>query len=60
MSDGILGGMLFLKIKSVINKRKPDFDYICREFLRNGVNKKSLREEYCEECCMNSKESLMY
>lgn len=38
----------------------PDYDYIRRELLRNGVNKKLLWVEYCEECRMNNEEPLMY
>lgn len=38
----------------------PDYDYIRRELLRNGVNKKILWVEYCGECHMNGGEPLMY
>ena len=38
----------------------PNFDYIRKELLRNGVNKKLLWVEYCEECRMSSEEPLMY
>ena len=31
----------------------PDFDYIRRELLRNGVNKKLLWTEYLEICCQS-------
>ena len=37
-----------------------DYDYIRRELLRNGVNKKLLWVEYCEECYMNNDEPFMY
>ena len=60
MADSALEGMLFPKVKSATNKRMPDYDYIRRELLRNGVNKKLLWVEYCEECHMNSEEPLMY
>ena len=60
MTDSALEGMLFPKVKSATNKRMPDYDYIRRELLRNGVNKKLLWVEYCEECHMNSEEPLMY
>ena len=60
MTDSVLEEMLFPKVKSATNKRMPDYDYIRRELLRNGVNKKLLWVEYCEECRMNSEEPLMY
>lgn len=60
MTDSTLEEMLFPKTKSATNKRMPDYDYIRRELLRNGVNKKLLWVEYCEECCMNGEEPLMY
>lgn len=34
-----LGELMFPKDKSAMNKRMPDFDYIRKELLRNGVNK---------------------
>ena len=41
-------------------KQMPDFDYIHRELLRNGVNKKLLWTEYLETCRQNGGEPLMY
>lgn len=38
----------------------PDYDYIRRELLRKGVDKRLLWVEYCEECRMNGEEHLMY
>ena len=32
------------------NKRMPDYEYIRKELLRNGVNKKLLWTEYMEAC----------
>lgn len=58
MTDSTLEEMLFPKVKSATNRRMPDYDYIRRELLRNGVNKKLLWVEYCEECRMNSEEPL--
>ena len=52
--------LMFPKDKSATNKRMPNFDYIRKELLRNGVNKKLLWVEYCEECRMSSEEPLMY
>jgi transposase len=41
-------------------KRMPNFDYIQKELLRNGVNKKLLWAEYLEECRQAGEEPLMY
>ena len=58
MTDSALEELMFPKDKSVTNKRMPDFDYIRKELLRNGVNKKLLWVEYCDR--MSSEEPLMY
>ena len=42
------------------NKRMPDYDYIHKELLRNGVSKKLLWTEYMEDCRANGDEPLMY
>ena len=42
------------------NKRMPNYSYIRRELLRNGVSKKLLWTEYMEECRANGEEPLMY
>ena len=60
MTDSALEELLFPKDKSATKRRMPDFDYIRKELLRNGVNKKLLWVEYCEECRMNGEEPLMY
>ena len=56
MTDSALEELMFPKDKSATNKRMPNFDYIRKELLRNGVNKKLLWVEYCEECRMSSEE----
>lgn len=38
----------------------PDFEYIRKELLRNGVNKKLLWTEYLEKCRFSGEEPLMY
>jgi hypothetical protein len=38
----------------------PDYDYIHRELLKNGVSKKLLWTEYMEDCRANGDEPLMY
>lgn len=51
-TDAVLVDKLFPStLKQVSStKRMPDFDYIRKEPLRNGVNKKLLWTEYLEEC----------
>ena len=39
MTNSALEEFMFLKDKSATNKWMPDFDYIRKELLRNGVNK---------------------
>jgi len=60
MTDSALEELLFPKERSTTNKCMPDFDFIRKELLRNGVNKKLLWVEYCEESRMNGEEPLMY
>ena len=60
MTDSALEELMFPRDKSATNKRMPDFNYIRKELLRNGVNKKLLWVEYCEECRMSNEEPLMY
>lgn len=38
----------------------PNYDYIHKELLRNGVSKKLLWTEYMEDCRANGDELLMY
>lgn len=42
------------------NKRMPNYDYIHKELMKNGVNKKLLWTEYLEECRLSNEEPLMY
>ena len=60
MTDHVLDNLMFPKEKSATNKRMPNFDYIRKELLRNGVNKKLLWVEYCEECRSSGEDPLMY
>lgn len=60
-TDVVLAEKFFPSAKQVkINKRMPDYDYIRKELLRNGVSKKLLWTEYMEECHANGDEPLMY
>ena len=60
MTDKSLERLLFPRDKSATNKRMPDYNYIRKELLRNGVSKKLLWSEYCEDCHMANEEPLMY
>lgn len=60
-TDAVLAEKFFPSAKQVkTNKRMPDYDYIRKELLRNGVRKKLLWTEYMEECRANGDEPLMY
>ena len=61
LTDDALGKLMFPKeYKATQNRRLPDYDYIQKELLRNGVNKKLLWTEYLEECRLSGEEPLMY
>ena len=61
MTDVELQRLMFSKESTVSqNKRMPDYDYIRKELLRNGVSKKLLWTEYMEDCRANGEEPLMY
>ena len=61
MTDTELQKIMFSKESSVSpNKRMPDYAYIRKEMLRNGVSKKLLWTEYMEDCRANGDEPLMY
>ena len=60
-TDAVLAEKFFPSAKQVkTTKRMPDYDYIRKELLRNGVSKKLLWTEYMEECRANGDEPLMY
>ena len=61
MTDIELQKLMFSKESKVsANKRIPDYAYIRKELLRNGVSKKLLWTEYMEDCRANGDEPLMY
>ena len=60
MTDTALEELLFPSAKSATNKRLPDYEYIRKELMRNGVTKKLLWTEYCEECRQTGESPLMY
>ena len=61
-SDAVLADKLFPSAQKQVSstKRRPDFAYIQKDLLRNGVNKKPLWTEYLEECRQSGDEPLMY
>lgn len=60
-TDAVLAEKFFPSAKQTTsNKRMPDFAYIHKELLRNGVSKKLLWTEYMEDCRNNDEEPLMY
>ena len=61
MNDTELQRLMFSKESKVsANKQMPDYAYIRKELLRNGVSKKLLWTEYMEDCRANGEEPLMY
>ena len=61
-TDAVIAERLYPSASKQIssNKKMPDFNYIRKELLRNGVNKKLLWTEYMEECRLSGEEPLMY
>lgn len=59
-TDAVLEQILFPSHTSSKVKRMPDFAYIRKELLKNGVSKKLLWTEYMEECRLNDEQPLMY
>lgn len=56
-TDAVLTEKFFPSAKQVkTNKRMPDYDYIRKELLRNGVSRKLLWTEYMEESRANGDE----
>ena len=60
MTDASLDELLFPSDRSATDRRLPDYDYVCKELLRNGVSKKLLWIEYCEACRQSGENPLMY
>ena len=59
-TDADLEKQLSSSPASVTTKRMPDFNYIRKELLKNGVSKKLLWTEYMEDCRQAGEEPLMY
>lgn len=59
-TDAVLEQILFPNHPTGKVKRIPNFAYIRKELLKNGVSKKLLWTEYMEECRLNGEQPLMY
>ena len=59
-TDEVLERLFYPKQSDRFQKRMPDYDYIHKKLLRNGVSKKLLWTEYMEDCRTNGDEPLMY
>lgn len=60
-TDAVIEGILFPSEEGNSSpKRMPDYEYIRKELLRNGVNKKLLWTEYLKDCKLNGDNPLMY
>ena len=59
-TDEVLESLFYPKQNDHSQKRMPDYDYIRKELLRNGVSKKLLWTEYMKDCRANGDEPLMY
>jgi transposase len=61
-TDQSLEELLFPKKKEQpeIAGRLPDYDYVHKELLRNGVTKKLLWTEYLNDCAQNNQKAFMY
>lgn len=60
LTDRELAQLMFPKEQVPSSKRMPDFEFIRKELLKNGVNKKLLWSEYVEECRLLNEDALMY
>ena len=61
LTDKVLETMLYPKgTVDTSEKRMPDFEYIRKELLKNGVTKKLLWTEYLEDCRRSGDNPLMY
>lgn len=59
-TNAVIQSTLFPKKKAQVTKRLPNYSYIRKELLKNGVTRKLLWTEYMEECRLNGEEPLMY
>lgn len=61
ITESALASQLFPQKPTIASKKRmPDYAYIQKELLRNGVSKKLLWTEYLELCRANGEEALMY
>lgn len=61
LTDVDLEKQLFPEKSAISTDRKyPDYDYVDKEMMRNGVTLKLLWNEYCESCRQSNELPLMY
>ena len=61
LTDAVIAERFFPSAKQAASDKKmPDFAYVRKELLRNGVSKKLLWSEYMEECRQSGGDPLMY
>lgn len=60
VTDGELDLQFNPKTSAVTERRYPDLEYIHKELMRNGVSKRLLWTEYCEDCRAGGELPLMY
>jgi transposase len=60
MTNDALAEKLYPKAILPTKRRTPDFERIHKDLLKNGVNKRLLWTEYCEECVENGEKPLQY
>ena len=59
-TNAVLQETMFPQKKSATRKPMPDFEYVHKELMRNGVTKTLLWTEYCEQCRQAGETPLMY
>ena len=60
VTDQKLEELFYPKKDFISDRLLPDCDYIRKELMRNGVTKKLLWLEYCENCRLTGSTPLMY
>jgi transposase len=59
-TNSILEEQIYPKATTTQSRRYPDMEYIHKELMRNGVSKRLLWTEYCEDCRTSGELPLMY
>jgi len=59
-TNAVIQSTLFPQESPKATKRLPDYSYVRKELLKNGVTRTLLWTEYMEDCRLNGEEPLMY